>query len=236
MLKVMVAGLGVSTLMFGFSSSLEMAVAVRFVGGLAAGGRDLTQVMATELCEHCPEHQARAMSTNAAVWGVAVIIGPAVGGLLARPATNYPGLVAADGFWGSYPYLPPCIFGSALCLLSLMGIAAWLPETVGPNKTLMPPVGDGSRRIDEAAKGEDEEEGDGESEVSGLLGGGDDNEAKGSAADEPDAAVLLLREQRCFFCTAMVTRTIVTIKLVQAFYVVGDDNTFPLWTAAPREA
>ena len=23
---------------------------------------------------------------------------------------------------------------------------------------------------------------------------------------------------------------------IQAFYVVGDDNTFPLWTAAPRYA
>lgn len=98
-LQVMLVGLGLTTLLFGFSSSLEMAVVVRFIGGLASGGRDLTQVMATEICEHCPEHQARAMSTNAAVWGLAVIMGPAIGGLLARPATNYPGLVAADGFW-----------------------------------------------------------------------------------------------------------------------------------------
>jgi MFS family permease len=87
-LQVMLLGLSTTTLLFGFSSSLEMALVVRFVGGLSAGGRELTQVMATELCQGCPEHQAKAMSTNAAMWGLAVIVGPALGGLLARPAIN----------------------------------------------------------------------------------------------------------------------------------------------------
>ena len=41
---------------------------------------------------------------------------------------------------------------------------------------------------------------------------------------------------RCRFCTNPVTQTVVSMKLVQAFYVVGDDNTFPLWTVAPRYA
>ena len=34
--------------------SLGAAVAVRFVGGLAAGGRDLAQVMVIELCHVQP--------------------------------------------------------------------------------------------------------------------------------------------------------------------------------------
>lgn len=87
-LQLSLAGLGLTTLVFGFSGSLEMAVAVRFAGGLAAGGRDLTQVMVTEICQQCPQHAARAMSGNAAMWGLAVIVGPALGGLLARPAIN----------------------------------------------------------------------------------------------------------------------------------------------------
>ncbi len=131
-LQVGLLGLAITTLAFGFSSSLEMAVLVRFVGGLAAGGRDLTQVMVTEMCSSCPQHQARAMSGNAAMWGLAVVAGPALGGILARPAINYPGLVNLDGLWGQYPYLPPCLFGSLMCLFCLVG-TYWLPETVGPS-------------------------------------------------------------------------------------------------------
>ena len=128
-----------------------------------------------------------------------------------------------------------------------MGIATWLPETVGLNRNLLPPSGDGSIRPDQTGSVAGEDEGYGESEMSGLLGGtaGEGSEMSGllggtagegsqvavrkTVAAEAEAADASLREQRCFFCTSLVTRTIVTIKTVQAFYVVGDDNTFPLW-------
>ena len=221
-LVLSMAGQGLSALAFGFSSSLEMAVAVRFVGGLAAGGRDLAQVMVTEVCVGCPEHQARAMSTNAAMWGLAVIVGPALGGLLARPASNYPSLFSADGVWGRYPYLPPCLLGFVLCALGLLAMRS-LPETVGPRRTFVPPPPD-----DHAAEGK-EDDGEGEAgEGSALLGGG--------GSERSQVKARRVERKRRGFWSNPVTRTIILIRLIQAFYVVGDDNTFPLWTAAPRYA
>jgi hypothetical protein len=46
-------------------------------------------------------------------------------------------LVAPEGFWARYPYLPPCIFGSALCALTYLALS-WLPETVGPHRNFKP--------------------------------------------------------------------------------------------------
>ena len=63
-LQVGLLGLAITTLAFGVSSSLEMAVLVRFVGGLSAGGRDLTQVMVTEICSSCPQHQGKIFQTH----------------------------------------------------------------------------------------------------------------------------------------------------------------------------
>ena len=216
-LQVGLLGLAITTLAFGFSSSLEMAVLVRFVGGLAAGGRDLTQVMVTEMCRSCPQHQARAMSGNAAMWGLAVVAGPALGGILARPAVNFPVLVSPDGLWGQFPYLPPCLFGSIMCLLCLVA-TCWLPETVGPNSA--------ANSSNNPKKQEDE------AEQSALLSEDGDGQTNFDCERVPQRQV----DGRCRFCTNPVTQTVVTMRLVQAFYVVGDDNTFPLWTVAPRYA
>jgi hypothetical protein len=138
---------------------------------------------------------------------------------------QYPGVVAADGVWGRYPYLPPCLFGSVLCMLSLL-MTRTLPETVGPNKNLQEPASTDAGGDDSA-----EEEGEG----SALLA--HDSHKQSSAGTEPPQDQQQQEEEgRCYFATVGVTRTIVAIKLIQAFYVVGDDNTFPLWTAAPRYA
>ena len=37
-----------------------------------------------------------------------LMVGPVVGGLLSRPAVQYPGTVSESSVWGTFPYLLPC--------------------------------------------------------------------------------------------------------------------------------
>ncbi|KAL2814755.1 major facilitator superfamily domain-containing protein [Aspergillus granulosus] len=58
------------------------------------------------------------------VWSIGTIIGPSVGGLLAKPAENYPSVFSHDGLFGKFPYLLPNLVCSFLLLGSI--IFAWL--------------------------------------------------------------------------------------------------------------
>ena len=236
--------LGVSTLAFGLSPSFEVAVAVRFIGGVASGGNHLVAVAVTEVCAHCPHHQAQAMSLNAAMWGTGVILGPAIGGLLARPTVNYPQHFSAEtSIWRDVPYLPPCLCGAVLCLLGLLS-TRWLPETSAA-------VAGAAA----AAKVDQAEETEGEEERRSLL---ETDPAVDSAAAAAAAtafvpgqtaehvativehATTTAQQQQSgwasffSFCCEPVPRTVTMISFVQSFFVVGDDNLFPLWSAAPR--
>ena len=70
------------------------------------------------------------MTYSGGMWGIAIIIGPTIGGLLARPAVQYPGVFAADGVFGRLPYLLPCAVISAACALCLVLSELSLKETV----------------------------------------------------------------------------------------------------------
>ncbi|CAN0255680.1 unnamed protein product, partial [Laminaria digitata] len=37
-----------------------------------------------------------------AAWSIGAILGPGVGGMLAQPASNYPGTFSQDGVFGRY--------------------------------------------------------------------------------------------------------------------------------------
>lgn len=57
------------------------------------------------------------------MWGVGVIVGTSVGGLLARPG------FAGSGFVGSFPYVLPAMFSAALSVVSFLVALALLQET-----------------------------------------------------------------------------------------------------------
>jgi hypothetical protein len=66
---------------------------------------------------------------------MAVIVGPVIGGLLARPAVQYPTVFDIDGLFGRLPYLLPCLVVSgtaALCLvLSHFALEETVPDALG---------------------------------------------------------------------------------------------------------
>eukprot|EP01039_Chlorochromonas_danica_P020672 gene20672-25289_t len=107
--------------LFGFSTSFTMAVFLRFMIGLGNGFMGVCKTVVTEMVL-CKEHEVRAFGFINGVWGLGLIVGPAIGGLLSRPAIQYPGIFTEDGLWGRYPYLLPSLTCAFFAALAAVGV------------------------------------------------------------------------------------------------------------------
>ena len=63
------------------------------------------------------------------VWSIGTIIGPAIGGMTARPAVAMPALFSSDGIFGIFPYLLPNLICALLLLISILLGYFFLVET-----------------------------------------------------------------------------------------------------------
>ncbi|KAL8159729.1 LOW QUALITY PROTEIN: hypothetical protein V2J09_001266 [Rumex salicifolius] len=93
--------------LFGLSVNYWMAIATRFLLGCMNGLIGPMKAYSTECCRE--EHQALALSTLSTAWSIGLIIGPAIGGLLAQPAVKYPNIFSEESFFGRFPYFLPCL-------------------------------------------------------------------------------------------------------------------------------
>jgi MFS family permease len=118
-------------LLLGFSSSFTMAVLLRLAIGLGNGFMGVAKTCISEICSK--EHELKAFGMLNGIWGLGLIVGPAVGGLLSRPAIQYPGYFTQDSIWRKFPYLMPCAVCSSIAVVGFFSIYFWLPETAGMN-------------------------------------------------------------------------------------------------------
>ncbi|CAM9933856.1 unnamed protein product [Scytosiphon promiscuus] len=112
---------------FGLSTSFAMAVTARFVLGLMNGIMPAVRTMTREVCG--PELVVLGMTYVGGSNGIGIVIGTAVGGLLAMPASNYPNVFSPTGIFATYPFLLPNLFGACYALLMLPLVIFYLPET-----------------------------------------------------------------------------------------------------------
>jgi MFS family permease len=122
--NVMVFGI-----LFGFSTNFYMAIAARFCLGIGNGLFGIAKTYLSEIVTS-KEHEMLAISYLNGVYTLGLIIGPSIGGLLARPAVQYPTAFPSTGLFGKYPYLLPSLFGAVIALISNVAIALFLPETL----------------------------------------------------------------------------------------------------------
>ncbi|XP_022344919.2 uncharacterized protein LOC111137655 [Crassostrea virginica] len=120
-------GNGLFCVLFGFTINLPMALVLRFFAGLANGTVGIAKTILYEISDD--SNQAIGMSILSMSWGAGIIIGPAVGGLLATPAKKYPAVFTADGAFGQFPYLLPSLIVGGACVLVLVIDIFLLPET-----------------------------------------------------------------------------------------------------------
>ncbi|KIV89554.1 hypothetical protein, variant 2 [Exophiala mesophila] len=118
----------VSLMMVGFSSNFTVALVGRVLGGALNGNIGVIQTMVGELVK-VPSHEPKAYAIMPFVWSVGTILGPAIGGLLASPANNYPAAFSPRGLFGQFPYLLPNLVCSVLMLVSILAGYLFLQET-----------------------------------------------------------------------------------------------------------
>ncbi|KAL8949721.1 MAG: hypothetical protein Q9222_004197 [Ikaeria aurantiellina] len=122
------AGTMLSMLIVGFSTNFWLALVGRIVGGLLNGNIGVIQTMVGELVTK-PEHEPRAYAVMPFVWSIGTIIGPAIGGVTARPAVSMPDLFSSTGLFAKYPFLLPNLICAALLLASIFLGYFFLIET-----------------------------------------------------------------------------------------------------------
>lgn len=127
-LLIGLTGTAISVLIFGFSPNLYVALAARAIGGLLNGNMGVLQSTIAELVTD-KRHQPRAYTLMPVVWNLGSIIGPMIGGALAKPCDSYPSLFGRGTVWDRYPFLLPNLFSALICLIGVVNGLLFLEET-----------------------------------------------------------------------------------------------------------
>ncbi|KAF8551946.1 MFS general substrate transporter [Imleria badia] len=123
-------GIAVSTIAFGWSTSLVAILASRFLGGLVAGNIAVLHSILVEITDDT--NQNIAVPIYSLAWSTGTIVGPLIGGTLANAATRYPKYFSWPVFV-DHPYLPPCTI-TAVCAFFGTGLGYLLIEETLPSK------------------------------------------------------------------------------------------------------
>lgn len=122
------AGTGVSMLMFGFAPNLPIALLARAVGGALNGNIGVLQTTVNEVIK-VEAHQARAFSIMPTVWCIGSFVGAGLGGALADPVRNYPGVFHEGTIFDRFPYLLTNLVCAGVVVFSMIVGILFLEET-----------------------------------------------------------------------------------------------------------
>ncbi|KIV85365.1 hypothetical protein PV11_01066 [Exophiala sideris] len=140
-LLIGLTGQGISCIGVAFSRSFTVAATWRCLGGAVnatVGGARTSLAESTE-----KKYHSRTFLILPLAWNVANIFGPLVGGLLADPVPNYPGLFGAGSTFGGasgvkwltrFPYATPNIFCALVLFADAVLIWTCLRETLASRK------------------------------------------------------------------------------------------------------
>jgi MFS family permease len=120
-------------IIWGFSTSLAMAVTVRAIQGGGNGNVGIIRTMVAELVVE-KELQPKAFSIMPLVWSLGSIFGPSFGGLFSRPAEQWPGLFGNSDLLKRFPFLLPNLVACVFFLISVVTGALFLEETLDVKK------------------------------------------------------------------------------------------------------
>jgi MFS family permease len=121
-------GVSISITLFGFSKSIWQMFIFRSLAGVFAGTIVTIRTMLAE--NSTPKTQARIFSWFAFTGNVGIFLGPLIGGALATPATQYPGVFGHIALFKESPYALPTMVCGAFGLLSTLLAVAFVKETL----------------------------------------------------------------------------------------------------------
>ncbi|KAJ5643623.1 uncharacterized protein N7484_006130 [Penicillium longicatenatum] len=121
-------GVTVATGLFGLAKSIPQMILFRCIAGVFAG---TIVTIRTMIAEHStPKTQARAFSWFAFSGNLGIFLGPLLGGALANPAVQYPGVFGGIRFFEDYPY------ALSSWVVALVGATAALSSALFVDETL----------------------------------------------------------------------------------------------------
>lgn len=127
-LMISLVGSVVFPALFGMSKSIWQMAISRFLAGCFSGAM---LVCRTIIGDSCPrKEQAWAYSWFAFTGNLGLLIGPLIGGALAKPAEQYPSLFGGVAFFEKYPYALPGFAFAFICLVGAVACALFLEETL----------------------------------------------------------------------------------------------------------
>ena len=94
------------------------------------------------MSEVCPkQHEARGMGILTGTWGLGLVVGPAIGGLLSNPIENYPHICTSDvigvhtvQFLTTYPYFLPNLITAMYACIDFLLVYVGFEETLVINR------------------------------------------------------------------------------------------------------
>ncbi|TFA98228.1 putative peptide/nitrate transporter [Trichoderma ghanense] len=132
-------GMAVATFFFTVATTIWQMILFRCLAGVFSGSG---LVIRTMLSDHTTsETQAVAFSWFAFANNVGIFLGPIIGGALADPAEQFPGLFGGIRLFEDYPYI---LAGVALTLINIVSIVLsmlYLEETLEPEASPAAPHG-----------------------------------------------------------------------------------------------
>eukprot|EP01041_Mallomonas_annulata_P003155 gene3155-6211_t len=102
-----VIGTACGMLTFGLSKTFTHAVVGRMISGFLSGNLGVIKSFLTEITDD--SNRGTGFSYMSLAWAIGTVLAPLAGGMLCKPADKYPDLFSADGIFGVYPYLLPCL-------------------------------------------------------------------------------------------------------------------------------
>ncbi len=116
-LMICMAGTALAYAMLGLATELWMIFAARAFAGLMAGNIGVASAMMADITS--AENRARGMGLIGAAFGLGLVLGPMLGGLLS----------GSDG-----SFLLPCMLAATVSLLALVAAAVFLDESLSPQR------------------------------------------------------------------------------------------------------
>ncbi|PFH63207.1 hypothetical protein XA68_16646 [Ophiocordyceps unilateralis] len=121
-------GMAVGPTLFGLATSLQQMFIFRSVTGVLSGSG---LIVRTAIGDHStPETRAVAYSWFGFAGNLGVLLGPLVGGALAEPAKNMPGLFGGVGLFVEHPYVLSGLAVSVIIAVAALASAVGLEETL----------------------------------------------------------------------------------------------------------
>ncbi|KAF8622842.1 hypothetical protein AX15_006689 [Amanita polypyramis BW_CC] len=121
-------GLSIAMLGFGASTSFWLLVFSRCFQGVFTGNIGVAKSVIAEITDET--NIADAYAAISMIWGVGATLGPVSGGLLASPASRWPGSFGKVAYLRDHPYFLPCFAASMIALLSFLSAFVSLKETL----------------------------------------------------------------------------------------------------------